>query len=120
MRSCEEAVAARYVAVVKHEQEPAIGRPNVASLNMGVDALDLVTDEERSASEKRSDGTGVCGRGVATKRDKATVDCTGPAELAKALLETAPPATGDAQGSDEGKRSEARYGDRPHVKDSAT
>ena len=100
-------MASCYVAVVTQEKKPAIGRPNVASLNMGVDALDFVANEERSASEERRDSARVCGRGVATKWDKAAVDRTGPAELAEARLKTASPATGDGQGSDEGKRSEA-------------
>jgi hypothetical protein len=113
-------VASRYVVVVTHEKKPAIGRPNVASLNMGVDALDFVANEERNAPEERSNSAGVCGRGVAAKCDKAAVDRTRPAELAKARLKTASPATGNGQGSDEGKRSEARYGNRPHVRGSAT
>ena len=116
----EEGMASRYVAVVKHEQKPAIGRANVASLNVGVDALDFVADEELSAPEERSDSAGVRGRGVATKCDKAAVDRTGPAELAKTRLKAASPATGAAQGSNQGKKSEATYGNRPHVRGSAT
>jgi hypothetical protein len=99
----EEGVASSYVAVVQHEQETAIGGPDVASLDVGVNALDSVAGEERSTAEERGDGAGVGGRGVATKCDKTAVDRTRSAEFTKARLKSAPPATGDRQDSDNGK-----------------